>query len=290
MSRRKLVLANNPLLSGPAFGDRDRIGIPYRVLPLASIDRDETQPRSTFDEEKLKELSDSIKLYGVLSPILVRPSPAVGRYTLISGERRMRAAKIAGLDSIPAIVDQRESSSEDTKLAIQLVENLQRADLSALERAQAIGVLRDRFSLSVRDIADKLGISKSMVQRSLEVLELPADLLNALKEGASESKVLLLAKIEDPAIRASYLKDLEALTRSQLAKRLDSKGDEAPSKTVAAEDVEDRRVIDEIQRSLGVKVRMIRSVSSPESGRLSIDFYSSEDLREIFRRLVAVEQ
>jgi len=287
MSKRKLVLANNPLLSGPALGDRDRGGIPYRVLPLSSIDRDPKQPRTMFDEEKLNELASSIKAYGVLSPILVRPSEIPGRYTLISGERRMRAAHMVGLSSIPTIVDQREEGSEDRTLAIQLVENLQRADLSALERAHAIGALRDTFKLSVRDIADKLGVSKSMVQRSLEILELPDDLLSALRDGASESKVLLLAKISDPEIRASYLRDLESLTRSELEKdmRKGAAGAERAS-PVADQDPEDRRITEEIQRAIGLKVRMMRSGPAAESGRLVIDFYSNQDLQEVFRRLV----
>jgi ParB family chromosome partitioning protein len=287
MSKRKLVLANNPLLSGPALGERDRGGIPYRVLPLASIDRDPNQPRTMFDEERLNELSSSIKAYGVLSPILVRPSETPGRYTLISGERRMRAAHLAGLSSIPTIVDQREEGPEDRTLAIQLVENLQRADLSALERAHAIGALRDTYKLSVRDIAEKLGISKSMVQRSLEILELPDDLLSALRDGASESKVLLLAKISDPDIRASYLRDLESLTRSELEKNM-RKGTSQEDRTASVSDVdpEDRRITEEIQRAIGLKVRMMRSAPQSESGRLVIDFYSNQDLQELFRRLV----
>lgn len=285
MSKRKLVLANNPLLAGPALNERERFGAPYRVLPLTTIDADASQPRVVFDSEKLNELANSIRRYGVLSPILVRPGAAAGKYVLISGERRLRAAKLAGLDSIPAIVDQRDEEGDYTKLSLQLVENIQRADLTPLERSQAIGVLRDRFSLSVRDIAEKLGISKSMVQRSLEILELPDDLLNALKEGASESKVLLLQKIDDPAIRASYLRDLETLTRNDLEKKLiDKKG--ASKKGNIKLDSEDLRLLDELRRSLGLKVKIVRSVSNNEAGRLSIDFYSSEDLKEVFRRLV----
>lgn len=285
MNRKKLVFANNPLLSGPALKDRERIGIPYRVLLLDSVDRDKNQPRRSFDEEKLSELSQSIKTYGVLSPILVRPAPAAGRYTLISGERRLRAAQLAGLTSIPALVDQQDDTSDERTLAMQLVENLQRADLAPIERAHAIGALRDAHKLSVRDIAEKLGISKSMVQRSLEILELPDDLLNALKEGASESKVLLLAKIEDVEVRASYLKDIESLTRKDIEKKVSKEGGEKGGTPDLS--AEDRRIVDELQRSLGLKVRMNRVSPLAEGGRLTIDFYSPQDLQEIFRRLIA---
>jgi ParB family transcriptional regulator, chromosome partitioning protein len=285
MTKRKLVLANNPLLSGPKLEDRERTGIPYRELQLSLIDRDPNQPRVNFDEERLSELCESIKTYGVLSPILVRPGSTPGRYHLIAGERRMRAAQRAGLTSIPALIDQDNDTSGERTLAMQLVENLQRADLSPLERAHAIGALKETYNLSVRDVADRLGISKSMVQRSLEILDLPDDLLNALREGAAESKILLLAKIEDEEIRASYLKDLDVLTRRQLEKDIE-KSDNGEGSSKKALSPEDQRITDEIQRSLGLKVKMVKSSPEQEGGRLVIEFYSNSDLQELFRKLV----
>jgi ParB family chromosome partitioning protein len=183
------------------------------------------------------------------------------------------------------------NDSAERTLAIQLVENLQRADLAPLERAQAIGALRDSYSLSVREIADKLGVSKSMVQRSLELLELPDDLIKALRDGAAESKVLILAKIEDPEIRASYLNDLDALTREQLKKDIDSRAEDKGSDSDKIRSIlspEDQRIADELQRNLGLKVKLFRnSQPGSEGGRLSIEFYSEEDLQDLFRRLVA---
>lgn len=288
MSKRKLLLANNPLLSGPALGERDRGGIPYREIPLSAIERDPNQPRTHFDEERLAELAHSIRTYGILSPILVRPGKIPGKFSLISGERRLRAATMIGLPTVPAIVDQNQESSTERTLAMQLVENIQRADLSPLERAHAIGALKDTFNLSIREIADKLGVSKSMVQRSLDILNLPDDLLNALREGASESKVLLLANIEDEEIRASYLKDLDVLTRSQLQKEIDSNKKEGAERESAVSQLnpEDQRINDEIQRALGLKVRMTRHADS-EAGKLVIEFYSDDDLQELFRKLVS---
>lgn len=289
VKRKGFSLANNPLLSGPAFEERAKGGIPYKEIPLSAIEADPNQPRTMFDPQKLEELSESIKLYGILSPILVRPSKLPARYLLISGERRFRAAHLAGLSSIPAIVSANSDETGDAKtLALQLVENLQRADLSPLERSHAIGALRDAHQLSIRDIAERLSISKSAVQRSLEILELPDDLLNALREGASESKVLLLAKIEDEAVRKSYLNDLDTLTRSQLEKDLDkrkSKDEEEAEaeKIISAEDV---RLAEEMQRAIGLKVKLTRSHANASGGRLIIEFYSEADLQEIFRKLV----
>jgi ParB family transcriptional regulator, chromosome partitioning protein len=284
VATRKLVIANNPLLSGPAMQDRERGGIPYRELSIELIDRDPNQPRVSFDEERLKELSESIRLYGVMSPILVRPAKVTGRYILIAGERRLRASQLVGRTVIPALIDRSDESDTTRTLSMQLVENLQRADLSPLERAHAIGALRDAHNLSVRDIADNLGISKSMVQRSLEILELPDDLLNALREGAAESKVLLLSKIDDPDIRQSYLKDLDVLTRKQLENDIE-RSHKKPESSMALS-AEDQRITGEIERALGLKVRMAKSSPDADNGRLIIEFYSAQDLQEISRRLV----
>lgn len=177
MARRKLTLANNPLLSGPALLQREQVsGVPYREVNISSIERDSNQPRVNFDEEKLKELSESIKTYGVISPILVRASKLPGKYQLIAGERRLRASKLAGLSTVPVILDNEQDETGEVTLAKQLVENLQRADLTPLERSHAIGALKEAYGLSIRQVADKLGVSKGMVQRSLDILNLPADL------------------------------------------------------------------------------------------------------------------
>jgi hypothetical protein len=127
------------------------------------------------------------------------------------------------------------------------------------------------------------------VQRSLEILQLPDDLLNALREGASESKVLLVAKIEDATVRASYLKDIDVLTRAQIGKSVEAKkngaqGDSPSSRGITAEDV---RISEEIQRALGMKVRLSRTSADAEGGRLTIDFYGEGDLQILFRKLIS---
>lgn len=284
---RKLTLANNPLLSGPRMEERGLAsGIPYREIATDLIDRDPNQPRVHFDEAKLDELAASIKNYGIMNPLIVKVGKKPGRYQLVAGERRFRAASKLGMSKIPVIINDEGRNSEDTILAMQLVENLQRDDLTPLERAHAIGALKDSHSLSIRDVADKLGISKSMVQRSLEILELPDDLLNALREGASESKILLLAKIEDQEVRASYLKEIETLTRKKLQKDVEEESSKEAIKGVGLTP-DDERVVEEMRRSLGLKVKMMRSSPNAESGRITIEFYSNDDLQEIFRKLVA---
>lgn len=280
---KKFSFSNNPLISGPSLGERIVSPIPYRELELDKLDGDPNQPRVHFDESKLGELSESIKTYGVLSPILVRPGKTLGRYIVVAGERRFRASKLAGLKTIPAIVDTSEDKTGDRTLAVQLVENLQRAELTSLERAHAIGALRDAHNLSVRGIAEKLGVSKSMIQRSLDVLDLPDDLLNALRAGESESKILALAGISDPEERRNLLLNIGNITRDEVTAKIRVKTIKRPGFRMP----EDDRIADEIQKVIGLKVSLKRKIGDVEKGKLTIDFYSESDLQEVFRKLVS---
>ncbi|MGA1191170.1 MAG: ParB/RepB/Spo0J family partition protein [Bdellovibrionota bacterium] len=288
MAKKNLVFAHNPLLSGPKLDERGRSGIPYREVKRTLIERDPNQPRVVFDEDKLHELAESIKLYGVLNPLIVRAGREPGKYQLIAGERRLRACALAGVETVPVILNTESDAVGDTILAVQLVENLQRDDLSPLERAHAIGALKETYELSIRQVAEKLGVSKSMVQRSLDILELPDDLINALRQGASESKVLLLAKIDDEEIRTSYLKDLDTLTRSQIKSEIDKELDQkrtTPARSALSP--EDGRLVEELRNALGLKVSMSRSPSDEQAGKLVVEFYSEGDLQELFRKLIA---
>ena len=302
MAKKNLKFDINPLLSGPSLEARTRSGSPYRLLPLSEIDGDPEQPRRAIDTEALAELAASIKEYGLLSPILVRVT-AGGTYRVVAGERRLRACRLLGLDTIPAIIDSDDSDDRVT-LAKQLVENLQRQDLSPLERAQAMVQLRDRHSWSVREIARRLGASKSLVQRSLDLLSLPDDLQAALLKGASETKVALLARVTDLKLRRELVETIDEMSRSELELRIaqllgevvvkdelshggteasDSRGRSSKKRRFVS--AEDKRLIDDMQRVLGTKVQILRVSKKGEQGKLVIDFYSSDDLSEVYRRL-----
>ena len=177
-----------------------------------------------------------------------------------------------------------------------------------MERAIAIGHMKEQFKLSVRDIAQKLSISKSMVQRSLDILGLPDDLQGALISGAPESKVLLLAKVDDRAFRKEILGRLDDFTRGQLEEIV--KIGEIPDVFEQPEDTSveevshggtpsseklsdnpvvferDQRIIEDIQRSLGARVQISRGKSKPERGKVVLEFYSEDDLNEVYNRLV----
>ena len=306
MARKKVDLRVNPLFAGPSLKERGGLyenaeGLgSMRSIALKDIQIDPEQPRKVFDEAALKELSASIREFGVICPILVRSAPArssKASFILVAGERRFRASKLAGLKEIPAVIE--ETGEKATIRAKQLVENLQREALSPMERAVAIGQLQDKEGWSIREIASKLGISKGLTQRSLEILSLPDDLQAALVAGASESKVLVLKKIEDKQIRREFLSVIEQYTREQLEraiKRLETDGEaelyhggtDSKKKTSVKKKLspQDKRLVNELQRSLGTKVQIVRKGSKKDQGKLLLDFYSKEDLDGFYKKLV----
>ena len=282
MAFKKINLANNPLFVGPTLKERQEISVPYKEILVDLIKFDETQPRKEFNEEKLKELSESIKIYGILQPLTVRESK--DGFILVAGERRLRAAKLAGLQKVPVVVN---NSTDDEKiLEIQLVENLQRVDLNSYEKAIAIAALRDSYNLSVRDIAAKLSISKSAVQRSLDILNLPDDLIEALKKGYSESKIYLLADLPTKEQRAVYLNELNLISRDSLKTAVKSSKMPKKEKISKAFRAEDQRVESDIQRALGVKVKVNRTPNS-NGGKLILEFYTDDDFQVIYRKLMS---
>jgi ParB family chromosome partitioning protein len=149
-------------------------------VPIASVRPNSRQPRRRFDAESITELAESVRAQGLVQPIVVRPAEG-GTWELIAGERRWRAARSAGLATIPALV--RESDDRDS-LLLALVENVAREDLSPIEESRAYAVLMDEFGLSLGDVADRVGRSKSSVSNRLRLLELPEDIIGLLERGS----------------------------------------------------------------------------------------------------------
>jgi ParB family chromosome partitioning protein len=165
------------------------------MLPVDEIDRNPTQPRSNFDEDSLRELAESIAAYGILNPLAVRLH--YGRYELVAGERRLRAAKLAGLKAVPCTV--LDVDMEGSGL-LAMIENIQREDLDFVEEAQGIANLIRLFDMSQDEVAKKLGRSQSAVSNKLRLLNLPADVLSGLREnGLTErhGRALLRLSAED---------------------------------------------------------------------------------------------
>jgi len=151
-----------------------------QLLPISSISPNPQQPRKVFEEEHLEDLAASIKQHGIIQPLIVIAAEGVDRYTLIAGERRLRAAKLAGLKDVPAIV---RTASQQEQLEFAIIENVQREDLNPIERARAYQSLADQFSLTHEDIAQRVGKSRVTVTNTLRLLNLPVVVQQTLQSG-----------------------------------------------------------------------------------------------------------
>jgi ParB family chromosome partitioning protein len=248
-------------------------------LPIERVTRDPGQPRKTFDEAKLRELADSIQAQGLIQPVLVR---RLGTdFRLIAGERRWRAAQLAGLHEIPAIV---RDVSEAEAFELALVENLQRTDLNPLEEAEGYRRLVDEFGLTQERVGERVGKDRASVANALRLLQLPDPVKALLASGAlgmGHARALLgvsggagLVGLADRVAREGLsVRETERLVRAHRA---------APSRKPAPVNVAARAVVEDLQRRLGTKVRL---ADRGGKGTLEIDFFSYEDLERILALL-----
>jgi ParB family chromosome partitioning protein len=255
------------------------------ALPIEAIERSAEQPRKRFDEARLEELAASIREHGVIEPILVRRE--AGKYRIVAGERRWRAAQRAGLREVPAVV--REASDREA-FEIALVENLQRADLNAIEEAEAYDVLATDHGLTQEQIAGRVGKDRSSVANALRLLRLPEDVRDAVREGRLDmghARALLGLEDADAIRRAAKraiadglsVRDTEALVRGQ-----SRKGEKRPAggspHGPAIRDLTHR-----LERRLGARCRIVPR--SPKSGRLEVEYTSLEELDGILAKIGA---
>jgi ParB family chromosome partitioning protein len=188
------------------------------LIAVAKIDRDPNQPRQEFDEEELARLAESLRFRGQLQPIRVRWDESRGMYVILTGERRWRAARMAGLDKLSCVIHEGDLTDEE-KLAIQLVENALRTDLKPVEQARAYRRLMDAKGYSTRDLAAELHIAQTSVVRALSLLELPADVQARVEGGELAATVAAeLTKLPDPAIQTEIAEAIvaEGLTRTEV--------------------------------------------------------------------------
>jgi ParB family chromosome partitioning protein len=272
-------------------------------IPISQLTPSPYQPRTLFDPIKLEELVSSIKEHGVLQPVLAR---RIGheRYQLIAGERRLRAAQKAGLESVPALV--RDLPDREV-LEVAMVENLQREDIGVLEAAHAYLRLSDEFGMTQDKIAQRVGKSRSAVANTLRLLSLPEKVQQSLEEGTvteGHARALLPLAAEGVILQAwdaVVRRKLSVRATESLVKeiqRMRARGEtnaEAPLAVARARDDEDsltsRRVdaitahaVHAIQQSLGTRVSIRRQ--GGDRGTIEIDFYSSEDLQRLLDLLM----
>jgi ParB family chromosome partitioning protein len=254
---------------------------------LKEISPNPLQPRKEFEREALEELAASIKQKGVLQPVLLRPAREGEGYELVAGERRYRAAQLAGLRTIPAIVYRIESDEEMLELA--LVENVQREDLNAMDTAEAYHRLSDDIGLTQEEIAERVGKSRTSVANTLRLLSLPRNIQELVREGQlSEGHARALLGLSSKAEQARLAKriisrgltvrDVERIVREM--GEGDSKGPGRKGKSTLSPRLQ--AIVEEMQRALGTKVVLSGSESK---GSLKIEYYSGDDLTRICDRL-----
>lgn len=246
------------------------------------------QPRREFDEAQLRSLADSIRQYGVLQALVVtrneveKPEGGIGvEYELVAGERRLRAARLAGLSQVPVLIRSGEES-DLMKLELAIIENLQREDLNAVDRARAFDKLTKDFGLKHNEIGKKVGKSREYVSNTLRLLMLPERMLNAvvenkITEGHTRPLMMLVDRPEEQ----------ETLFKEIMFKRLNVREAESIARNIAVErarklvDQELIDIEDQFKERLGTRVRIEKR---EDGGRVTIDFFNKDDLRALLER------
>ena len=245
-----------------------------KTLKITDVEPNRDQPRKTFNQESLEELADSIKTYGVIQPIVVTKKD--GYYAIVAGERRWRAAKIAGLEEIPAII---RDDDEQTNKEIALIENIQREDLNPYEKALGIRQLMDKYGLTQEQVSKKIGKSRSSVSNTVRVLYLAPDVLELVKQGKlSEGHCKALAGISDP--KRQYEAAIRMIERGESVRQAESKNRTTkkekkldPQYKYLYEDIEDR-----FQGFFGTKVKLDQG---KRKGRIIIEYHNNDDLERM---------
>lgn len=258
------------------------------------------QPRREFDEDALKALADSIKQYGVLQALVVtrkeiiKEDGLVVEYELIAGERRLRASKMAGLSQVPVIIrvgEGEEMKDDLMKLELAIIENVQREDLNPVERAKAFKKLSDQFGFKHHQIAQKIGKSRVYVTNTMRILELPEEILNALSEGKINEghtrPLLMLCErpeeqrvlFQDIILRKMNVREAEQAARKIAIERV--------RKIDANLDPEISAFEEKFAETLGTRVKIEKKENG---GKLTIDFFSNDDLEDILKMLNKSQQ
>jgi len=254
-------------------------------VPVDLIVPNPFQPRRDFPEETLKELADSILNSGVLQPILVRRVD--GKYQLIAGERRLRAAKLAGLESVPAVI--RDLGDRET-LELAVTENVMREDLNPIEVAHAYDSLQERFQLSHDDIAGRIGVKRSTVTNSLRLLRLPEqvqEMVTNREVSAGHARALLGLESAERQNELARLIVKRGLSVRQVESivALSQRAPKAP-RAAGQVDPNTRAAALEMERALGTRVKI---VGSEKRGRIEISYFSGEDLQRLYELLTRRE-
>lgn len=276
-----------PAGTAPAAAAHDGV----RTVPLAKIRANHLQPRKHFDPEKLSELASSIKEHGLAQPILVSHDAATDSYEIIAGERRLRASELAGLKEVEVIV--RAPESDKKRLALAMVENLQREDLNPIE--QALGYLRlsKEFGISKSELAAVVGKSPSAVSNTMRLLNLPEEIQKAIQFGQlTEGHARALLMIENPLERKRLFdivvaEKLSVRQAEDLARQAASGHglDKSAHREPAPKAADVKSIESTLEHALGTKVE-VKTGKDPKKGRIVINFYTLDDFDRIVKMII----
>ena len=276
---------------GALLGDFEEISSeksPYQLLPIYKVEPNPDQPRHDFDEEELQALAESIQVHGVIQPLTVRELPS-GYYQIIAGERRWRAARIANLSEIPAVIVE----ADDKKaMELALIENLQRQDLNAVEEALGYQSLMADYGLTQEEAASRVGKSRPAVANSLRLLQLPEEVLEMLRSGkltAGHARAVLSIKSEKKQLEAAQKISALGLSVRQaelLCKNMSKEQPKEEKEVTLAVDY-----VAECQKSLSKHLgRGVKIVNGKRKGRFELEFYGQEDLQNLLDALMKLQK
>ena len=256
---------------------------PYQLLPLQKVEPNRSQPRQDFDEEELAALAESISVHGIIQPLTVRELPT-GYYQIIAGERRWRAARMAGLREVPAVIIE----ADDKKaMELALIENLQRQDLNPVEEALGYRSLMEDYGLTQENTAARVGKSRPAVANALRLLHLCPEVLEKVREGAlsaGHARAVLSLKTEKKQKEAAQKIIALGLSVRQaelLCKNMDKEPAPVKAPTLAVD------YIGECEKSLSKHLgRGVKIVSGKRKGRFELEFYGQEDLQKLLDALM----
>lgn len=251
-------------------------------IPIARIHANPWQPRRTIDADALASLAASIAEHGVIQPILV--TEVLDGFRLVAGERRLRAAQMAGLERVPAVIRQLVDREQ---LELALVENVQRADLGPIEEANAYRQLMDEFGLTQETVATRVGRARSTIANTLRLLELDPKVQDAvadgrLTEGHGRALIGLAPEVQSRILDSIVGQALSVRQTEELVRRLREPRPE-PMDRARATDPDLERVEEDLRRSLGTKVSLART---RRGGRIVIEYFGEEELERLYERLI----
>src|ERR1700726_1919678 len=273
----------SPAAGAAAAPARETMSAGPQQIDIDLIEPSPYQPRTRFREEALEELARSIKASGIIQPLVVRP--VAGRFQLIAGERRWRAAQRAGLTKVSAIV---RHVSDELALEMTLVENIQREDLNPIEAARAFDRLMEEFQLTQEVVAERTGKDRTTVANAVRLLKLEPTIQEWIEEGklsAGHGRALLA--VADPQLRARYALRASrgGLTVRQIERLAARRARTASVAVSVPQDANIRAALDELQRHLGTKV-MLREKTKVRAGQLVLEYYEQAQLLGLYDRLM----